>query len=360
MDLGNVRISMEVSGLEPSAWDLKPGLYILGTSADCNFPMNHPSVAERHCELEVDISGGVLVRDLGTSAGTFVNNELITEARLLAGRELKVGDVIIRLVEVEAQKTVAASTKSSMKSDQGYSALIKAIPEAFAYPIKGYNFTQILGIMVGLAAIQLLGKIKIFLFFGFVFRLILLLFFVVCLVYIFCFYQQIVQSAAQGETSMPRPPDIGLGQAELIENIVQIVGVLLVCFGPGLAAVMIQHKFLELPKYLPEILFGIGLCYFPAAFLLVSLYENLLGASPHAVLPIMIVLGPSYLVVLIVGVFLVACVVAFVVFTTKVLPFNWLVYILTEALILYSLTVFMRVLGLSEWFNRKKTARLLP
>jgi hypothetical protein len=57
----------------------------------------HPLVSRQHCEL-YEADGRIMVRDLGSLNGTFVNNQRITESALGPGELLTVGTVTFRAV----------------------------------------------------------------------------------------------------------------------------------------------------------------------------------------------------------------------------------------------------------------------
>ena len=70
----------------------------------------HPLVSRQHCEL-FESGGQLMVRDLGSLNGTFVNNERITESILGPGELLTVGTVTFRAVyDTEGAPKAAAST----------------------------------------------------------------------------------------------------------------------------------------------------------------------------------------------------------------------------------------------------------
>lgn len=61
----------------------------------------HPLVSRNHCEL-FEADGKLMVRDLGSLNGTFVNNERVTEAPLAPGELLTIGTVTFRAVYIPA------------------------------------------------------------------------------------------------------------------------------------------------------------------------------------------------------------------------------------------------------------------
>src|SRR5690349_5440937 len=69
----------------------------IGRGKGTTIVLQHPLVSRQHCEL-FESSGQLMVRDLGSLNGTFVNNQRVTEAPLPAGELLTVGTVTFRAV----------------------------------------------------------------------------------------------------------------------------------------------------------------------------------------------------------------------------------------------------------------------
>ncbi|HEY2412318.1 MAG TPA: FHA domain-containing protein [Pirellulaceae bacterium] len=69
----------------------------IGRGRDLAVVLPHPLVSRNHCEL-YEAAGKLMVRDLGSLNGTFINNERITESPLAPGELLTVGTVTFRAV----------------------------------------------------------------------------------------------------------------------------------------------------------------------------------------------------------------------------------------------------------------------
>ena len=78
--------------LAPQEIELKAGINRFGRSEGNDHLLNHPEVSERHCEILVENSF-VMVRDLGSTNGTFIDQQQIKEAALYSGQTLQIGPV---------------------------------------------------------------------------------------------------------------------------------------------------------------------------------------------------------------------------------------------------------------------------
>jgi len=78
----------------------------LGRGSDNTLMLENDSVSRSHCCIEQRGSSGVFVQDLGSTNGTYVNDELVKEAQLRRGDQIKVGDTILKYLsgsDMEAQ-----------------------------------------------------------------------------------------------------------------------------------------------------------------------------------------------------------------------------------------------------------------
>jgi hypothetical protein len=69
----------------------------IGRSSSCDIVLgDDDAISRRHAEIA--LRGGVcVIRDLGSSNGTWVNGRAIQRARLRRGDELQLGDTVIRM-----------------------------------------------------------------------------------------------------------------------------------------------------------------------------------------------------------------------------------------------------------------------
>ena len=83
----------------PSAWEieLKPGPNFIGRGFANDVKIPDPSVSGSHCQILVD-NLSVMIKDLGSTNGTFVNRSSVREASLQPGQTIHVGGVEILFV----------------------------------------------------------------------------------------------------------------------------------------------------------------------------------------------------------------------------------------------------------------------
>ncbi|QDV38009.1 FHA domain-containing protein [Tautonia plasticadhaerens] len=116
---------------------LADGVTTVGRQDGCELTVRSSQVSRKHCQL-FEKKGLLLVKDLGSANGTFVNGKRIEEQRVLeAGDELLVGPIKFRVEKATAAAAPAAAAGVSSGSDPGAKAGPgdTAIPESVDPPI---------------------------------------------------------------------------------------------------------------------------------------------------------------------------------------------------------------------------------
>jgi len=86
------RLHVKTDGLKLRSLELRLGANRVGRDPDADFTLPHPSVSFTHCEFILS-HDGVLLRDCGSTNGTFVDNEMVKSARLQPGQAVRLGEV---------------------------------------------------------------------------------------------------------------------------------------------------------------------------------------------------------------------------------------------------------------------------
>src|SRR5207247_2835438 len=80
----------------PGEFELEPGLNTLGSNPTNDYRLHDATVSSFHCEIVLS-DDSVLVRDLGSTNGTFIDNQPVHEGQLKPGQILRLGSAELRL-----------------------------------------------------------------------------------------------------------------------------------------------------------------------------------------------------------------------------------------------------------------------
>lgn len=136
--------------LAGQSYELKVDKTTVGRVEDNTFQIADPSVSSHHCEIHLQ-GEGLLIKDLNSTNGSFINGEKITEATLKAGQTLKLGQVELRIDDgtVPAPaKPAAAPASGKPRQDQtmvvqrGVSLDQLTEPRSSGFDTAGKGFTK--------------------------------------------------------------------------------------------------------------------------------------------------------------------------------------------------------------------------
>lgn len=106
--------------LRYSTWDGKVHLHVLaegrtslGRMAENDVAVDDLSVSARHCEFEV-LGDKVIVRDLDSAGGTFLDGHLVEEAQAFPGQTLNLGTFAIRIEEADPKERMPAAGERAL------------------------------------------------------------------------------------------------------------------------------------------------------------------------------------------------------------------------------------------------------
>jgi pSer/pThr/pTyr-binding forkhead associated (FHA) protein len=94
------RLLIQTEGFENPSLELRLGVNRVGRDEQNDFSIPHPSVSSHHCELILS-NDGVVLHDLDSTNGSFVNGQPVGEVWLEAGQHVRLGDIQL-LVESTA------------------------------------------------------------------------------------------------------------------------------------------------------------------------------------------------------------------------------------------------------------------
>ncbi len=105
---GTLRV---ISEKDSGEFAIGPGSYTIGRSQKCEIRLSHQGVSRQHCRLTVE-TDRVRVTDLGSSLGTFIDEEPVSEGILRPGRTLRVGKINMLFQQDESENSPQQSIVS--------------------------------------------------------------------------------------------------------------------------------------------------------------------------------------------------------------------------------------------------------
>ncbi len=329
-------------------FQLNPGRFVLGRSPESQIPLDDPLISISHCELTVS-SGGVMVRDLGSTNGTLLGGLPITQAEFLPGQVLQVGRCFLELESASGRVRPAAAAvipRLSPKTSAGPPAadnasFLRMILSAVSYPLNETGLAILIGGAVFFTVIKfLLGAA------GF-----LALPLAIALAgYLIAFLQRVITSSAEGDSTMPGWPDFSNFMQDGVQPFLLYLGTFLFCFGP---AILVGVWGADVWEPLKIALICAGALYFPMALLAVAMSDSLASLNPVFIIASIWRTLSGYLVVCLTLALLVGVAIALEK-TVALIPIPILPRLIVELIGLYFLMVETRILGLFYFTQRRR------
>lgn len=92
-------------------FSLEPGEYTIGRTDDCDIRVEGQSVSRRHARVCVDADQSVTLEDMGSTNGTYVQDEGLTgPTRIEFGAKVRVGPVVLKLCGTGIKETSTCAT----------------------------------------------------------------------------------------------------------------------------------------------------------------------------------------------------------------------------------------------------------
>ena len=134
------RLVILSEGMTGRTYELKAEKTTVGRVEDNAFQIPEPSVSSHHCEIYLR-GNEVLVKDLNSTNGTFIDGVQITEGVLKPGQILRLGQVILRLeADAPASKPKTPLSQTTTVVPQGIS--LTDLEKGSAKPVKFESTTQ--------------------------------------------------------------------------------------------------------------------------------------------------------------------------------------------------------------------------
>ena len=93
---------------------------LIGRAEDCDVRIKNSAVSRHHCAIEAVDEDEWVLRDLGSTLGTTVNGEKISEIEIAGGLEVSIGPATLKFETVNSR--IAADIADEIHADDDESA----------------------------------------------------------------------------------------------------------------------------------------------------------------------------------------------------------------------------------------------
>ena len=80
----------DVEDLGKASWTIKPP-GVVGRDATCQVCIDHPSISRQHCQFSLNGEGTLVVKDLESMNGIYVDDTRVKQSALMPGQVLQIG-----------------------------------------------------------------------------------------------------------------------------------------------------------------------------------------------------------------------------------------------------------------------------
>jgi Inner membrane component of T3SS, cytoplasmic domain len=228
---------------------------------------------------------------------------------------------------------------------------LASLPGAFIYPFRGSGVLILIfsALLFAALSFRMAGIYGIIIWF-------------VAIGYLFSYMQNIVHATANEETQMPELP----GMDDLFGGFLRLAGTVAMSFGLTLGLMVARLSGVDIPVSAIIISMLIGCLYFPMAFLVVAMKDNVMACNPLVVVPSILRVPGQYLitVILLISIFgvqeigsLISSAAGSIAFSTTSISVMFLSFgikLVWSLIKVYLLTVNMRILGLLYLTQKEK------
>jgi len=285
---------IDCEGLAPARVELTPGEYSLGADSANSIVVRHPTVSRHHCELVVEHDGQVVVRDVGSTNGTWLENDSMGGGILLPGQSFRAGAARITMdhpssepapkpkpfiPRVPAAPPPASATATPVTPPARPQSAPIGEPRSFLQELPGACMYPIHGDAVVYIAVVLFMELVQAIIPN-VLGLVSLIVTVVIGCYLVILWQQIIHSTIDGRDELPNMPFTTLDWTQNMGLYLRYCVLTCFCFSPVFLFYFCSGFNENTPGILLYAAYGITCLYFPMAILAFLITDTLMVLSP--------------------------------------------------------------------------------
>ncbi len=92
-----LKLQNQVDGLTTKSWTFRPPT-VVGRDPSSGICIEHDSISRKHCQLSQNSDGALVVKDLDSKNGTYIDDERIHSKTLMPGESIQIGALRLEVV----------------------------------------------------------------------------------------------------------------------------------------------------------------------------------------------------------------------------------------------------------------------
>jgi pSer/pThr/pTyr-binding forkhead associated (FHA) protein len=126
-----------VEGLTEKSWNFTPPA-VVGRDAGADVCFEHDSISRKHCQFSLNGEGTLVVKDLESMNGIYVDDHRVQHATLMPHQTLQIGGIIVKVEFIEESefKQPVIKPKGSVYTTQPMPTLPRTALPTSATPDK--------------------------------------------------------------------------------------------------------------------------------------------------------------------------------------------------------------------------------
>lgn len=105
-----------VEDLSQSTWTLKPP-GVVGRDSSCQVCIDHPSISRQHCQFSLNHEETLIVKDLDSMNGIYVDDVRVKHAAMMPGQVLQIGALRLHIEFTTGGDPIQTKSISKPKRD---------------------------------------------------------------------------------------------------------------------------------------------------------------------------------------------------------------------------------------------------
>jgi len=114
-----------VDDLNKSNWTIKPP-GVVGRDTSCQVCIEHPSISRQHCQFSLNGEGTLVVKDMDSMNGIYVDDVRVKHSALMPGQVLQIGALELHVeftTEGDPMPKISAKPRGSVNATQPMTTL---------------------------------------------------------------------------------------------------------------------------------------------------------------------------------------------------------------------------------------------